>query len=268
MRVMPPQLLSMTATLAILAGIFGLAVGSFLNVCIDRLPQGESIAGGRSHCDACKRQIRARDLVPVLSYVVLQGRCRDCGARIPIRVVLVEATAGIAFAALVLAYGLTVTSGVLAVYSAILIVVFVIDIEHRLILNTVVLCSLGFALLVAAFVQPQWLGDFGPHPFASAVAGAATGFILLFLVALIARGGMGWGDVKFAAFMGAATGLPLVLVALFCGVILGGVTGIALIVSGKKSRKQAIPFGPFLALGTMATLLWGPQMLSWYLGLM
>jgi len=258
----------MTATLAIVAGLFGLAIGSFLNVCIDRLPKGESIAGGRSHCDTCGRQIRARDLIPVLSYVVLRGRCRDCGARIPRRVVLVESATGLAFAGLVLAYGLTAVTVVLAVYAAILIVVFVIDAEHRLILNQVVLASLIFSLIVAAAVQPPWLGDFGPHPFASAVAGAAAGFALLFVVALIARGGMGWGDVKFAAFMGAATGLPLVFVALFCAIILGGVTGIVLIVSRKRSRKQAIPFGPFLTLGTMATLLWGPQMLSWYLGLM
>jgi leader peptidase (prepilin peptidase)/N-methyltransferase len=258
----------MTALLAIIAGLLGLAIGSFLNVCIDRLPQHESIAGGRSHCDACKRQIRARDLIPVVSYVALRGRCRDCGARIPRRVVIVEAFTGLVFAGLFLAYGLAVTTGLLAVYAAILIVIFVIDLEHSLILNTVVLFALVFAFAVSVLAPPTLLRDFGPYPFTSAIAGAATGFAVLFVIALVARGGMGWGDVKFAAFMGAATGFPYIFVALFCGIIFGGVTGITLIVTRKKNRKQAIPFGPFLALGTMVTLLWGQQILAWYLGLM
>jgi len=258
----------MQAVTAIVAALFGSAIGSFLNVCIDRLPEGQSIVTGRSHCDGCKRQIRSRDLIPVLSYLALKGRCRDCGARIPVRVVLVEAATGFIFALLTLAYGISATSVLLAVYAAILLVVFVIDLERGLILNKVVFPSLAFSLLAAAFISSPWLGTLFPHPFLSAAAGAASGFALLFLIALLARGGMGWGDVKFAAFMGAATGFPLVFVALFCGVMTGAVIAVVLLASGKKGRKQGIPFGPFLALGTMATLLWGPQMLSWYVGLM
>jgi leader peptidase (prepilin peptidase)/N-methyltransferase len=258
----------MQIVMAGIAALFGFAVGSFLNVCIDRLPEYESVVTGRSHCDACKRQLRTQDLIPVLSYVVLKGRCRDCGARIPKRVVLVEAATGLTFAGLLLGYGISATFAILMVYAAILLVVFVIDLEHSLILNRVVLSALVFAFLVAALVAPHWLGSLFPHPLLSAAAGAASGFALLFLIALVARGGMGWGDVKFAAFMGAATGFPLVFIALFCGIIVGGIVAIVLLVSGKKGRKQAIPFGPFLALGTMATLLWGPQMLAWYVGLM
>jgi leader peptidase (prepilin peptidase)/N-methyltransferase len=258
----------MQIVMAGIAALFGFAVGSFLNVCIDRLPGWESVVTGRSHCDACKRQLRTQDLIPVLSYIVLKGRCRDCGARIPKRVVLVEAATGLTFAGLFLEYGISAMFAVLAVYAAILIVVFVIDLEHSLILNRVILPALVFAFLVAALVAPHWLGSLFPHPLLSAAAGAASGFALLFLIALVARGGMGWGDVKFAAFMGAATGFPLVFIALFCGIIVGGIVAIVLLVSGKKGRKQAIPFGPFLALGTMATLLWGPQMLAWYVGLM
>jgi leader peptidase (prepilin peptidase)/N-methyltransferase len=182
--------------------------------------------------------------------------------------VLVEAATGLTFAGLLLAYGISAIFAVLAIYAAILIVVFVIDLERSLILNGVILPALVFAFLVAALVAPHWLGSLFPHPLLSAAAGAASGFALLFLIALVARGGMGWGDVKFAAFMGAATGFPLVFVALFCGIIVGGIVAIVLLLSGKKGRNQAIPFGPFLALGTMATLLWGPQMLSWYVGLM
>ena len=258
----------MNATVAVLAGLLGTAIGSFLNVCIDRLPRGETIATGRSHCEACGRLIRVRDLVPVVSYLSLKGRCRDCGASIPRRVVLVEAVTGLTFAALALAYGLTVTFVLLAVYAAILIVVFVIDLEHGLILNKVVLPAVVIAFVVAVATPPVWLEGLFPHPVLSAAAGAAAGFILLLLVAVVARGGMGWGDVKFAAFMGAAVGFPLVFVALFCGVVLGGIVGIILLASRKKGRKQTIPFGPFLTLGTMATLLWGQQMLGWYVGLM
>ena len=258
----------MNAMMAVLAGIFGLAVGSFLNVCIDRLPRGESLVHSRSHCEGCSRQLTAGELVPVISYLVLKGRCRSCGARIPRRLPCVETATGLIFAGLYLAYGPTGSFLLLAAYACILIVVFVVDLEHGLILNKVVYPALALALVVAAIVPPQWLGDFGPHPVVSAAAGAATGFFLLFIIALVARGGMGWGDVKFAAFMGAATGFPIIFVALFVGIILGGVVGLILLASRKKSRKQAIPFGPFLAAGTMASLLWGSTILQWYLSLM
>jgi len=258
----------MDALLAVLAAILGFTVGSFLNVCIDRLPRHESIVTGRSHCEKCGRQLVARDLIPVLSYIILRGRCRTCGTRIPRRIPAVEAATGLVFAGLVLAQGATRTTAVLAVYAAILIVVLVIDLEHGLILNAIVVPALVFALLVAVLASPGWLGDLFPHRVLSAAAGAASGFVLLFLIALVARGGMGWGDVKFAAFMGAAAGFPLVFVALFCSVVIGGAAGVVLLATRKKGRKQAMPFGPFLALGTMATLLWGPAMLAWYVSLM
>jgi len=258
----------MHIALAAIVTLFGFTIGSFLNVCIDRLPRHESVVTGRSHCEKCGRQLSARDLVPVLSYTLLWGRCRSCGARIPARIVAVEAATGLAFVALFLMYDLTATFAILALYTAILIVVFVIDLEHGLILNAVVMPALVFAFIVALAVRPDWLGNLFAHRALSAAAGAASSFALLFLIALLARGGMGWGDVKFAAFMGAATGFPLVFVALFCGVIAGGAAGLVLLLARKKDRKQTMPFGPFLALGMMAALLWGPQMLAWYVGLM
>lgn len=258
----------MTTVVTILAGALGIAVGSFLNVCIDRLPRGESIASGRSHCDGCKRQLTARELVPVISYLVLKGRCGSCRAQIPRRMPIVEVVTGLIFASLYLAYGPSGTFLLLAAYACILTIVFVIDLEHGLILNKVVTPILVLALAVAAIAPPQWLGTIGPHPIVSALIGAATGFVLLFLVALVSRGGMGWGDVKFAAFMGAATGFPLIMVAIFAGIVTGGVSGIVLLVFRKKGRKETIPFGPFLAAGTMIALLWGQAILRWYLGMM
>ncbi len=258
----------MNAMMTILAAIFGLTVGSFLNVCIDRLPRGESISTGRSHCEGCGRQLTARELVPVVSYLMLKGRCSSCGAQIPRRLPLVEIATALVFATLYLTDLPTTSFVLLLVYACILIVIFVIDLEHSLILDKIVYPALTLALIVAAVVPPQWLGSLGPHPFVSALAGAATGFVLLFIIALASRGGMGWGDVKFAAFMGAATGFPLIFVALFVGIIIGGVVGLLLLVLRKKGRKQAIPFGPFLAAGTMVTLVWGSAILQWYVGLM
>ena len=245
-----------------------MAVGSFLNLCIDRLPRKESIVEGRSHCDACGRQLRPLELIPVVSYLTLRGRCRTCGARIPARIVVIEAVTGAMFGILAAVYGPTSVSAILGVYGCILLVVLVIDLDHKLILNVVVLPSLVFALGVAAIAPPPWLGTIGAMPLFNALLGAVTGFGLLFVVALVAKGGMGWGDVKFAAFMGAATGFPLVIVGLFLGIVAGGLTGIFLLVTGKRGRKQGIPFGPFLAVGTMAAMLWGQPILAWYLGMM
>jgi leader peptidase (prepilin peptidase)/N-methyltransferase len=262
------QCAPMSALVIALSVVVGLEVGSFLNVCIDRLPRKESVVRGRSHCEACGRDLTPLDLVPLFSYLALRGRCRTCAARIPRRIPVVEAITGAAYGALVVAYGLSATTGLLIVYTCILIVVFFIDLEQGLILNVIVYPSLVIALVAALIVRPEWLGGFVSPPLASAGLGAGVGFVFLFVVALVSRGGMGWGDVKFAAFMGAAAGFPLVLVALFVGVIIGGIAGAVLLLSGKRNRKQTIPFGPFLVAGTLATLLWGEQMLGLYLGLM
>ena len=258
----------MSTVITVIAVATGLAVGSFLNVCIDRLPKKESIVKGRSHCDSCGRLLSPAELVPVASYLILKGRCRTCRARIPARVMVIEGVTGALFGVLVGVYGVTPVTTVLAIYGCILLVVFIIDLDHKLILNVVVYPSIILALVVAAIVSPPWLGGIGPIPLVNSLLGAATGFGLLFIIALLARGGMGWGDVKFAAFMGAATGFPLVIVALFLGIVAGGVAGIFLLASGKKGRKQGIPFGPFLTIGTMAAMLWGQPMLMWYLGMM
>ncbi len=258
----------MSTIVTVIVGALGLAVGSFLNVCVDRLPRSESIASGRSHCDGCGRQLTTSELVPLISYLRLKGLCSACWAQIPRRVPVVEVVTGLVFACLYMAYGPTISFIVLSTYACILTIVFVIDLEHGLILNKVVTPALVLALAIAAIVPPQWLGTIGPHPVVSALIGAGTGFILLFLVALVSRGGMGWGDVKFAAFMGAATGFPLILVAIFAGIITGGVTGILLIVLRRKGRKETIPFGPFLAIGTMIALMWGETLLRWYIGMM
>lgn len=253
--------------LIFLFAILGLAVGSFLNVCIDRLPRNESIVIPPSHCEACQHKLSAKDLIPVFSYLWLRGRCRYCQTSLPQRLFWVELATGLIFAFLYWYYGLSPELGVMIFYACLFIIIFVIDLEHGLILNKVVYPSMVLALLLALYPWP-WLNESIAMRVAYAALGGAIGFVIFLLIALISRGGMGWGDVKLAALVGLATGFPLVFLAIIMGAILGGIVAVALVIAKKRKRRQTIPFGPFLALAAMVTLLWGINILSWYLGLM
>jgi leader peptidase (prepilin peptidase)/N-methyltransferase len=185
----------------------------------------------------------------------------------------VELATGLIFALLYWHYGLSVELGVMAFYACLFIIIFVIDLEHGLILNKVVYLSMVVALLLALLpqswlTQEIWLTQTIKPGIASAALGGGIGFGIFLLIALISRGGMGWGDVKLAALIGLATGFPLVFVAIIMAAILGGIVAVALVIAKRRKRRETIPFGPFLALTTMVTLLWGSNILSWYLGLM
>jgi len=251
--------------LIFLFAILGLAVGSFLNVCIDRLPKNESIVLPPSHCEACQHKLAAKDLIPVFSYLRLRGRCRYCQASVPRRLFWVELATALIFALLYWHYGLSAELGVMAFYACLFIIIFVIDLEHGLILNKVVYPSMVVALLLALYPWP-WLNDSIGMRVANAALGGAIGFAILLLIALVSRGGMGWGDVKLAALIGLATSFPLVFVAIIIGAILGGIVAVALVIAKRRKRRETIPFGPFLALAAMITLLWGSNILNWYLG--
>ena len=253
--------------------LLGLAVGSFLNVCIDRLPRNESIINPPSHCSVCQHKLAAKDNIPVFSYLRLRGRCRYCQASIPRRVFWVELATAVIFALLCWHYGLSVELGVMIFYACLFIIIFVIDLEQGLILNKVVYPSMVVALLLSLLpqswlTQTIWLTQVIKPGIASAALGGGIGFALFLLIAIVSRGGMGWGDVKLAALIGLATGFPLVLLAIIMGAILGAIAAVALMIVKKRKFKQTIPFGPFLALAAMVTLLWGSYILSWYRGLM
>jgi leader peptidase (prepilin peptidase)/N-methyltransferase len=253
--------------LIIIFALLGLAIGSFLNVCIDRLPRNESIVLPPSHCEACQHKLSAKDNIPVFSYLALRGRCRYCQASIPRRIFWVELATALIFALLCWHYGLSVELGVMAFYACLFIIIFVIDLEQGLILNKVVYPGMVVALLLSLYPWP-WLNDSMVMRVAYAALGGGIGFVLFYLIALASRGGMGWGDVKLAALIGLATGFPLVFLAIIMGAILGGIVAVALLIAKKRKRRETIPFGPFLALTAMVTLLWGSNILSWYLGLM
>jgi len=258
----------MHAGVTIIFALLGGAIGSFLNVCIDRLPRDESIIFPPSRCEHCQHRLAAPDLVPVFSYLWLKGHCRYCQAPVPRRILWVELTSSIMFALLYWNYGLSTEMAVMAFYSCLFLVIFVVDLEHGLILNKVVYPGMAAALVISVAAPQPWLTPLLSPGILSAIAGGGLGFILLLLVAVISRGGMGYGDVKLAALMGLAIGFPLVMFSLVFGAILGGIIGAALLVSKKRSRRDTIPFGPFLALAAMITMLWGNSILYWYIGLM
>ncbi|MFC2042159.1 prepilin peptidase [Chloroflexota bacterium] len=257
-----------------IVAVFGLTFGSFLNVCIDRLPAKKSLVYPRSHCDVCQHQLSTRDLIPVISYLWLRGRCRYCQAKIPHRVLLVEILSGVYFLLAFYRFGLSDEFVITVIYGCIFLVIMFIDLEHQLILNKVVYPAVVVALLILGICSTlpciglvSNLVFLPESPILSGLIGGTIGFAFFMIVVLISPRGMGMGDVKLAGLIGLITGFPLVLVALLIGITTGGGAGVVLLLLRKKSRKEMIPFGSFLAFGLMVTLLYGQDLLSWYLGM-
>jgi leader peptidase (prepilin peptidase) / N-methyltransferase len=252
----------------IVFGILGTAIGSFLNVVIDRLPADKSIVYPPSSCDACQRRLSWLDLFPVFSYLFLRGRCRYCQAKIPQRIFWVELGTGLLTALLYISFGWNPLLPVSIVYCSVLIAIAVIDLKHQLILNKIVYPAALVALIINLFVPDA----ISLHNFLFGLIGGTFGLAFLAIAALLSlvilkKEGMGMGDVKMAGMMGLMVGFPNIIVALFGGVLLGGLTAIFLIIFKKKTRTDIIPFGDFLALGTIVTILWGSDIIHWYLRL-
>jgi leader peptidase (prepilin peptidase) / N-methyltransferase len=253
----------------VLYAILGAVVGSFLNVCIDRLPLRQSLAQPPSHCAACGRRLTAAELIPIFSYLALAGRCRTCGAAIPKRVLMVEAlTAGL-FAWLWAWNSTPLPLAVATLYTCILVIIFFIDLEHRLILNRVIypamILAAGLAVLRSLPGDPLGLSPVAPT-WGLALIGGGLGFLAIYLPAWLSKGGMGAGDVKLGAFAGLAVGFPAILAGLFWGFFAGGLLAAFLLVTKIRGRRDAIPYGPFLSAGAWIALLYGRQMMAWYLG--
>jgi leader peptidase (prepilin peptidase)/N-methyltransferase len=239
--------------------ICGLLIGSFLTVVAHRVPRGESVVGGRSHCPACGAQIAAYDNVPVISWLLLRGRARCCGAPISPRYPLTELAAGALYATTVAVLWGDAGEIVLGLaFATMLLAITLTDLERRIIPNKILLVGAIAGLVIGAATDPGSLLE-------RAIAVAAAGG-LLFAIALAYPRGMGMGDVKLAAVMGLYLGrsvAPALLIAFAAGALFG----LALIaLRGAAARKQVVPFGPFLALGGMAGLLVGDQLVDWYLG--
>jgi len=232
----------------------GLALGSFLNVVAARVPLRRSIVRPPSACMSCGQRIRWYDNLPVVSFALLRGRCRECKARIPLIYPGVELVTALLIAGCVLAFGLTGHALVAAFFCAVLVAVSAIDLEHRIIPNRIVLPATVVVLVANTLrdLSPEW----------ALAALGASGFLLA--AALVYPAGMGMGDVKLALLMGAALG-KTVSVALMLGMLAAMIPGLVLVARhGTKARKMGIPFGPFLALGSVVALFWGADILDAY----
>lgn len=243
--------------LTTLSLLLGLVIGSFLNVVIYRLPRRESLARPGSHCPACGSAIRWYDNVPVVSWLVLRGRCRACRQSVSVRYPLVEAVTGIAFAAAFWRFGLSWALPVSWAFIAAMVAIAFIDHDHMIIPDKIVLpgALLGLAICVAMEPSRWW-------QYLAASLGAAA---FLFALGLLWPGGMGAGDVKMALFMGAVLGTSVV-VALFAAFLFGAVVGVYLLLVQKRSRKSTLAFGPYLAAGAVLAVFLGEMALRSYMG--
>ena len=254
----------MTALVAVVCGVFGLAVGSFLNVVIYRVPRKESVVRPRSRCPGCGTQLAERDNIPVLSWLLLRGKCRTCGEPISARYPLVELLTGVLFVSVALRFGADWVVPAYLVFFASLVAITFIDLEHYIIPNRIVYPTIFISvplLVLAAALQDEW-GNLG-----RAAIGAAAAWTFLLIVHLIQPRGMGFGDVRLSFLLGLFLGwldLRHVALGLFLGFLLGALSGLALMVVRRRGRKDHIPFGPFLAAGAVVAVLYGYQLLAWY----
>ena len=248
---LPPLFLEATCFL------FGLVLGSFLNVVIARLPDGRSVVHPPSACPACGSSIRWHDNIPVLSWLWLRARCRSCQARISWRYPAVELLTAVLFLLAARRFGASPDLGPALLLLAALVAITGIDLNHQIIPDVITLPGVAVGAAVAIALHPAaWLDT---------LFGVLVGGGLFLVIILASGGGMGGGDMKLGAMIGAFLGWKLVLLAILVGVFAGGAVAIGLLVSGIKGRKDPVPFGPFLALGAMVSLLWGNTLLAWYL---
>jgi leader peptidase (prepilin peptidase)/N-methyltransferase len=263
----------MTTSLTVLFTIAGIVIGSFLNVCIDRLPLRKSLIHPASYCDSCGHRLSVIDLIPIFSYLWLRGRCRYCHARISRRIPLVELLGGVLFFLAFWRFGLSIQFGITAFWCSVFLVIIFIDWEHQLILDRITLPVAIVALIILAlasiFPDSHILGNLLLWPedkpaILSGVIAGTIGLVFFLIVFLINPRGMGIGDIKLAGVIGLVTGLPLVMVALLIGIFIGGLVAIVLLVLRRKGRKDVIAYGTFLAIGPIVTLLWGVEIFHWY----
>lgn len=243
------------------AFVFGTIVGSFLNVCIIRLPRSKSVISPPSHCPQCQSPIRFYDNIPILSYLILLGKCRQCQVTISPQYPLIELIGGTFSLAFILRYGVSLQYFIYFAFFSALVVIAFIDLRHQIIPDIISLFGI-LAGLLSSLILPQL-------SILDSALGILTGGGSLLLIAILyqliaRREGMGGGDIKLLAMIGAFLGWQGAIFSLVVGSLFGSLTGIALMIAEKKDRKFAIPFGPFLSLGTMIYLFWGEEIVRGY----
>ena len=245
--------------------LFGAVIGSFLNVCIYRLPRGESVAWPGSHCPSCRQAIAIYDNIPVVSYLILRGRCRACHAPISIQYPLVEAANAIGYVGVFWTFGFTGVACVYAVLVSALIVVTGTDLSHTMIPDAVTLPGIVMGLSCAALILPIGIVD---SLLGVMVAGGILWFLAWISPYVFGKEGMGGGDIKLMAMVGSFIGWQPALLAIMIGSLLGSLVGGGLIVTRVMRREQYIPFGPFLAIGSFLALFFHQPLFEWYWSLL
>lgn len=248
--------------------VFGAVVGSFLNVCICRLPLNESVVFPPSHCPRCDYRIRWYDNVPIVSYLILRGKCRSCGERISPQYPLVEALNGFSTLFLFLKFGASLTFLALFIFCSALVVITFIDLEHQIIPDVISLPGIPLGFAASFFIEDLYNGM--TVGWLNSLVGILAGGGSLLLVAygyefLAKKEGMGGGDIKLLAMMGAFLGWRAIPFIIFASSLIGSLIGIAVMVAKKEDSKLALPFGPFLAVGAVLYIFYGRQIIQWYL---
>lgn len=249
----------------IIVALFGSLIGSFLNVCIYRVPRNLSIISPSSRCPSCNTPIKPYDNVPLLSYILLGGRCRVCGAGISLRYPFVELLNASLYVLVFSRFGFAWHTAIFALLCSALIAITFIDLDFQIIPDAITLPGIVIGLVAGSLLMPDPFIRQSPLGFTSSIIGLIAGGGLFYAIAVISKGGMGGGDIKMMAMVGALMGWKSVLLTVFLGSLTGSVFGIFLMIHRKKGRKTKVPFGPFLACGTLMTMFFGQDILAWYL---
>ncbi len=251
--------------------ILGLTIGSFLNVCIYRLPRNISIVSPSSSCPVCNEKIKAWQNIPVFSYLFLRGKCYFCDSKISFRYPLVELLNGVFYILVYYRFGLTHYALFYMMFISVIIVITFIDIDYQIIPDKITLPGIFIGLISGCLFLPDLLliSDFTYQVtelgFKGSIIGLLTGGGLFYFVAFVSRGGMGGGDIKMMAMVGASLGWKAVFMTTFFGSIIGSIYGISLMILKGKGRKTKVPFGPFLSIGVIITIFYGKELLLLYI---
>jgi len=242
----------------ILVLIIGLCIGSFLNVCIYRIPREESIAFPPSHCTSCGYELKALDLIPVLSYLFLKGRCKNCSEKISIRYPLIELLNGIVYLLIYLKFGISLNFIAYSILGSLLIVISLIDLETKYVhLSTIIF---GLILGTIYILIGLFTGD---TSIINNILGGVIGYLIIYLIVVITKG-MGQGDAEIAGVCGLFIGVKGIFISLFVAIVLGGIVASIILILKLKGRKSEIAFGPYIALGTLIWICIGEKILSLY----
>ncbi len=251
--------------MTLLIFIYGLIIGSFLNVCIYRIPREESIAWPGSHCPACKHSLKWYDNIPLLSYLVLKGKCRYCKTSISSQYPLVESLNAVIYIIMYVKFGFGVDFIFYSLMSSVLVAIVFIDLKEMIIPDSLVLCILVLSIMHKSInyflysISPDLIGS---------ILGLLVASGLFLAIVILSRGGMGGGDVTLVGALGFVLGVKYILLNIFLSFILGAIISIILLATKIKTRKDPIPFGPFIVLGFFITVLWGQDIINWYINLL